>query len=702
MDRRKLLSLMILLVMVFSTSLYSQEDIKKIKKYFKMDLHQLLNVVMVTAGKKKEKVGDIPASVVLVSREDIETAGYQTLPEILESIPGLYITDDYTTQNIGVRGFWSFTPNRNMIILVNGIPIFEGLTSSYLLENIIIPVEAIDKIEVIRGPMSVLYGNGAFFGVVNIFTNQPGKEEFANIVTAALGSEKTSKLFLRTSGRSGDFQYTFNGTYFKTDGFDVPLEKTGGPAYTGLTAEDQLERSEKFFNLSGTFKDISFDVSYSENQKEWMFLFPSYSDGNLVIYRDMRLNLGYKRALSDTFSVEAKIGYFQNRMNYDYDWLFEEFYGVQHNETSGFRGELNLFIKPCSKLDITVGMDYLKILNASSNFTIPFFGENLVHYNLADGEAVVNQSIFAQLTYTLSDKLKIVAGAMVEQTPEYTLEERIGDYILSTSTSTFATFSQTKAEFIPRFALIYSLNQQNILKFLYGKAFNRPSFLQNLDLLINSEFPPLEPETIQTFELNYIGFLSSDFTIRLSVFRNILNNLIYRTIISSGGEWFYYHANVGEMTTTGLEFTLQIEPFNNLRLELSGTYQDTKDKRAGFEDINVAYSPKFLGYFNASYFINKNISLAVTGNYVDEMEAYYDDTLPVPGRLGEKVDSYLLMGANLRIRNLFGTGMFINFRCSNLLDQEIHYPATANNSLFASRGTIGRGRSFLLTMGWKF
>lgn len=94
--------------------------------------------------------------------------------------------------------------------------------------------------------------------------------------------------------------------------------------------------------------------------------------------------------------------------------------------------------------------------------------------------------------------------------------------------------------------------------------------------------------------------------------------------------------------------------------------------------------------------------MAVTGNYVDEMETYYDDTLPVPGRLGERIDSYLLLGANLRIRNLLGTGLFLNFRCSNLLDQDVRYPATANNFLFASRGTVGRGRSFLLTLGWKF
>lgn len=706
MGNKKILSMLILLVllaMIYPPGMYSQEqDIKKIKKYFKMDLHQLLKMEITTAGKKKEKIGDIPASVVLVTREDIETAGYQTLPEILENIPGLYITDDYSILNIGVRGFWAYTPNRNMIILVNGIPFFEGLTSSYLLEMINVPVEAIDKIEVIRGPMSVIYGNGAFFGVINIFTNQRDEEAPSNMVTASFGSEKTGKLFARASGTSGDFKYVINGTYVKTGGLNVPLEKISGPAYTGLTTSGILERSEKFLNFSGIFKGVSFDATYSENRKESpIFLLP-YSDGTLVVYRDMRINFGYKRTFSQTFKVEAKIGYFLTRMDYDYDFLFEDFYGIQKNESSGFEAELNLFVKPSQKLDITLGLDYLKILEVFNDYTIPLYGWNLVHHNLADGEALVNQAIFIQLTYAFSDKLKVVVGARVEQTPEYTLERRIGDFTLGNATRTRAAFSQTEVEFIPRLALVYSLDDRNIFKFLYGKAFNRPSVFQVRDLLENPGLPPLKPETIQTLELNYIGHLSPRLTLSLSVFRNILDRLIYRTMFTSGDTVSNYHANVGEMATTGVEFTLQSEPFNNLRLEISGTYQETKDKREEFEDIEVGYSPKLLGYFKASYFFNKNISLAVNANYVDKMEAYYDFTLPIPGRLGERVDSYVLMDANLRIRNLLGTGMFVNFRCSNLLDEEIRYPATANNFMFAPGGTVGRGRSFLLTIGWKF
>jgi outer membrane receptor protein involved in Fe transport len=667
-----------------------------------MDLGQLLKSEMTTAGKKKEKIGDIPASVVLVTRDDIETHGYQTLPEILKSIPGLYLTDDYFSKNIGVRGFWSITPNRNLIILVNGISYKEDLSSSYLLENITVPVEAIDKIEVVRGPMSVVYGNGALFGVINIITNQIENNADNNIVALSAGSEKTGKVFARAAGEGKDYRYSINGSFHSTDGFNYPLERIGGPEMAEFSTEGRLERSEKYFNFSGTYKGIFIDACLSENDKESLTLLPSVADGTKTLFKDMRFQVGYQKDISDTLSIKAQFGYFHNQLSFDFDMLIDNIYALQENGASGFYAGLTTFFNPSDDLDLTVGVNYHHVNEAYNSYTIPFFALNLVHHNLADGDAIVTQSLFSQLTYNLTDKIKIVAGAMLEQTPKYTLEERIGDYQTLVSSSTEATFSQTGVEFIPRLALLYSVNENNVFKFLYGKAITRPSFFQNMDLVINAGFKQLEPETIQTFEFNYVGYLSSSLTVSASIFRNSLDKLIYRSLIPGAGDFSTYHANVGEMATTGVEVTIQGNPLARLRIELSGTYQDTEDKRAGFENIEVAYSPKFLGYVKASYFLNKDISLAVSGNYVDEMEPYFDDTLATPGRLGNKIDGYFLLGANLRIRNVLGTGAFVNLRVSNLLDEEIRYPTTTNNSAFAGLGTIGRSRSFLLTIGWKF
>ena len=695
-----------------------KEEKEKPDELFNLSLEELMNVKITTAGRTPEEIRNIPASVVVITRDDIEKYGYQSLVEVLENIPGLYYTNDYFMENFGVRGFWTEAALRNVIILVNDIEQTEYLGSENRLELINIPVEAIDRIEVVRGPMSVMYGTGAFFGVINIFTNKTDIYDGGPVsqISASAGSEKTKKVTVRVSDISddGDLQYTFNASYFYTYGLDVAYEKFGVVGHPVPTTGGQLENSEKYFNFSGLFKGFSFDASYSESRNGSLIILPSLSDGTRMDWRKLNLFFGYEKTFSDKAKAEARFGYFMNKWTFDYDIIVENFYGRQINYSSGYKAELNLFLDPSPKLNISLGLSYLKVLESGLDVAIPFFGFNNYHMYLADGESMINQAIYAQLNYAFSDKFKIVAGARLEQVPEYTIEEisnggmDVVDPALAQKT-TQAVYSYTKTEFIPRLALIYQPNEDHALKFLYGKAINRPSLFQSRDLVVFPSSEPLNPEYIQTLELNYIATLSSKFTVSLSLFRNMLENLIYRTYFTVEGELISYFGNVGEMTTNGVEVTIQAAPVEDFFLEISGTYQHTKEKPrvgAGGGEVQVpddpGYSPKFLGYIKASYFFNDNVSLAVTGNYVGKMETYYDHTLTPAARIGDPVDGYFLLGANLRIRNMFAPGIFLNLRGSNLLDQEIYYPATSNNSGYAKKGTIGRGISFLLTLGWKF
>jgi outer membrane receptor for ferrienterochelin and colicins len=259
-------------------------------------------------------------------------------------------------------------------------------------------------------------------------------------------------------------------------------------------------------------------------------------------------------------------------------------------------------------------------------------------------------------------------------------------------------YSFTDIVFIPRLALLYSPGDAHTIKLMYGKAINRPSFFQLSDFQSSASYK-LTPELIHTLELNYIGVFSPKISMDLSFFRNMLDDLLYRTQILVGSDYYSWYANVGEMTTNGVELTINTRPSDKLAVDISGTYQDTKESRPGVEDTVPGFSPKLLGYLNASYFFNKDISLAVTGNYVDAMEAYLDATVDPVARTGDKVDGYFLLGANLRFRNLFGSGLYLNIRGSNLLDTEVRYPNTSN-SVFTTKGLIGRGRTILATVGW--
>lgn len=688
-----------------TTPVYAQEEEEEVvEDVADMALEDLLNVEITTAGKQAEKVSEVPASVVVVTRADIEMYGYETLAEILRNIPGLYVIDDYSYITTGVRGVWTVDPNRNLIILVNDVKQREGMFSGNLLEQINIPPEAIDRIEVVRGPMSVIYGTGAFFGAINIKTKQEFQEKQVSEVSVAYGTQKTARLFARAAGQEGDFKYSFNGTYYDTDGIDADLEKIAGPAYAGVTTKGKLENKEKYFNFSGKFKGFSMDASYSETRKEDMFLLPPVDDNLFYFTRMARIAFGYEHEFSDKLRANAKFNYSLNRNEYSYDFLIPNLYGEQESGASYYEAEMNLFADPSPQVGITMGLNYSRFFDYVDRVDLPLIGLNHSYDRIAEGDAFQTLAAFAQINFSPSKKFKIVAGARIEKVPEFNIESKVGisdptDPNFGTYISSQGTYSQTGIEFIPRVALILTPNEKNSIKLLYGRALNRPSYFQNAGAILAGA-PSLEPELIDTFEINYIGSLSPKFTMNLSVFRNLLDKLIFRTQVLVGSTYISTFDNVGKIDTTGGELTLTFKPSEKFILELSGMYQDTKDKREGFEDIKPGYSPKFLGYAKASLFLTKDISIAVTGNYVGEMESYYDDNLGA--RLGQPVDGYFLLGANLRIRNIGGTGMFLNIRGSNLLDQEFFYPTTSNNNLFATNGTIGRGMSVIVTLGYKF
>lgn len=704
---------------------------KEVVDVMDMSLEDLLKVEITTASKKLEKVIDIPASVVILTRADIERYGYQSLAEVLENIPGLYQTDDYLTQNFGVRGFWTIIPQRNIIILVNGVAQTDGLTSGNWLQHISLPVEAIDRIEVVRGPMSVMYGTGAFFGVINIKTNIVESYKPLTLVSASVGSENTHKLFTRLSGKERGFQYSFNASYFHTDGIDVPYTDIGEPEIlagwgvpAGARTGGQLQNSEKYFNFSGQFNGFSFDSSFTEADRGRITVLPSIGDGDgdgtTQYTRAMRIAFGYKKEFSNKVKMDARFGYFMNRAVYDYKWLFVNYLGSQNDESRAYNAEVNLFLSPSSRLEITAGLNYRKILEIKNEANGPAIGVTLWTFSLAKGESMVTQSLFTQWNYSLTRRIKIVAGLRLEQTPAYTLQFKKGDVVNGNYSTVTKDYSYTRVQYIPRLALIYNFDGRNVLKLLYGKAINQPSFSQMAEA---GYFPPdplpnPEPENIQTLELNYVGQYSPELSVSASVFRNMLDRLIYRSLqVFNGVLYESSFANVGKMNTTGVELTLQARPIEPLSFEFSATYQDTMDNTEHtkvdqtdetYKIPTPGYSPHFLGYFKAAWLIQKNISLALTGNYVGPMESYYDDTLkdsqghPAPGRLGQKVDGYFLLGANLRIKKLFKTGLYLDLRGSNLLDQKVYYPTTPYNNLFATKGTVGRGISFLLTLGWKF
>ena len=680
---------------------------------YDLSLGELAHVEITSAARSSEKIEEIPASVVLITRQEIDSYGYATLTELLGHIPGLYQIDDYQEgAKLGLRGFWSGVTNRNIIVLVDGVKQVEDRDQSSPLNKIAVPVESIERVEVVRGPLSVIYGPGALFGVINIITHKPDSASSSR-VSASYGQRNTKRAFIRVMDKMGELEFALNATFYGTDGIDEPysrIQTTPSPGVAGLSTENRLEDGERYLNLFASFRDWFFDTSFVRSEKEFFFPLPAVADGSLRTTEAANLAVGYARELSPTLSLDGKLVYSSNDAHLRYDIRRPDWDGNQRWKSSALEFELNGFWLLNPNLDVTVGMNRRSVLDLSDRFHIPSSGFPSTQHAarlLVDGEHIVTQALFSQANYHLSNDLLLVAGVRAEQQLPYRLSDSKAAG-LPEFTFREGKFDEDGITLIPRAAAIYNLNDRHIFKAMYGEAINRPSFLQNITNTLDPNRDSLEPEKIETLELNYITTLSQRMRVNLSLFHNVLTDLITRQAEFVGGDYTTFSGNGGKLVTDGIEMTVQSRPIAALGVELSGTYQSTEDEDAA--DRTVAYSPNILGYMRALYSLSAKTSVALTGNYVDSVQPFYDITLVDPdlgvegeqkGRIGHSVEGYVTLGANLRTEDFYYPGVFINIRGSNLLDSTIRYPSFTTNA-WADKGTLGTGRAVLATVGWKY
>ncbi|HTQ50384.1 MAG TPA: TonB-dependent receptor plug domain-containing protein, partial [Candidatus Acidoferrales bacterium] len=129
-----------------------------------------------SASKFEQKATEAPSSTTVITSDEIQRYGYRTLADILASVQGFYISYDRDYDFLGARGVNLGDFNSRILLLVNGHRINNDLNdAAYIDTAFLLDVDLIDRVEIIRGPGSVLYGNNAFFGVINVITRQ-GKQ----------------------------------------------------------------------------------------------------------------------------------------------------------------------------------------------------------------------------------------------------------------------------------------------------------------------------------------------------------------------------------------------------------------------------------------------------------------------------------------------------------------------------------------------
>jgi outer membrane receptor for ferrienterochelin and colicin len=696
-----------------------------------ISLEELLNIEVTTASKKAQSISKIPSSVVIISRTDIKRYGYRSLEEIFQNIPGLYLIDykGYMGSSIGVRGY-ATQLNTNIVVLLNGNRIKSDVYNAFSFNMLNIPVESIDRIEIVRGPLSIMYGSNAFFGAINIITNNIAFSPITNnSVNAFYETPKSFKFSFNRQDNSNNFDYTLTTGYKYNYGIDEKFSKminnftsissNFGISDPNKTSKNYFNTKSFFLNFTGTHDNlnvnITFDKSYFGQTFSTLFYHPA--ENKLTYFNG---SISYDKDLSNHIRINSKISYnsfllymADNYYSADSNTIYPKndiySYGEYFSDKITFTTDI--FYNNLKNLEIQFGTKYEVTFDAGDKTDAPF---NSTNYNLInragslDNSNYKTLSLYSEFNYKLNPSIILVGGIRAEKIFPFDLILHRGAYTPGYKKYE-KRYYENKIYLVSRGAIIYNISEYNTIKLLYGEAIRVPSLWEYRNNIISGK--DLSPEKIRTEEINFLNLIAKNFALNFSIYANQLDKLINRTVILTPPYTSYY-SNTNAINAYGAEILLNYDFSTIIKSELAINYQKSEYRAKAFENVKVEFSPEFLGYFKISYLVNDLISVNLSNIYVGSMYSQWDNNLKDPsdptkgkiGRIGPKVEPYILSKLNILASNIplnKNNYISLSFAIDNLFDKEFRYPINSV-SAWANKGILGNRRSYTFNAIYNF
>jgi len=531
------------------------------------------------ASKYIQKVTKAPSSVTIITSDDIRRYGYRTLADILRSVRGFYITYDRNYTYVGDRGL--LRPgdyNSRILLLVDGHrmnePVYDAM---YIGREFPIDVDLIDRVEVIRGPSSSIYGTSAFFAVINVITKQPRAVNEAEVSGqfASFGTEE-GRLTYGHKFKNG-VDMLLSGSLYGSLGqprlffpeFDSPASSNG------IALNCDFEQSEQLFTKV-TYRDFTVLGVYGSRLKG----IPTGSFGTIFDDRRNRtidnhgfLDLGYEHGFAGGLDLSARVYYDQ----YDYDghYIYNQSqtdtpYPVVNNDLTHSKwwgAEFKLTKNLFDKHKLTVGSEFRDDFRAyQGNYNLNPF---IVY--LDDNHPDLVEAVYVEDEYAVRSNLILNVGARYDH---------------------YSTFGGTAN---PRLGLIYSPREKTTLKFLYGTAFRAPSAYElyyNDGGLSAEANPYLKPEKIRTTELVVEQYLGSHLRLAASGYHYNISDLISATDLPGGLTQF---RNAERVRANGLEGEVESKWAHGFEVGANYAFQQAQYVQTGGALTN---SPRHLANLN--------------------------------------------------------------------------------------------------------
>ncbi len=547
-------------------------------------LEDLMSVEVGTvfgAAKREQRVTEAPSSVSIVTAEDIRTFGWRTLAEALTSVRGFYVTNDRNYSYVGVRGFSRPTDyNNRILVLVNGHRFNDNVYDQALV-GLEFPIDMalVDRIEVIRGPGSALYGTSAFFAVINVVV-RPGGALGGSESSVEAGSFGTYRLRTSLGQRSASgVDSLLSVSHVSSDGqrvlyfpeFDTPASNFGvnrnadGESSTSMFGSVGRGR----FLLQGAYVhrrktiptgsyDITFDDrNYTDDDRGWV-------DGTVTG--------GFKgaaltgRAFADYSGYRGIYFYLEDALVLD---------DRGHGAWIGFEGTASK--RAGERHQLTAGVEYRRNLwqDQSSTYLNPTEVSLDSHYtsNQVAG--------YAQDEIALHRRLTATVGARYDW------------------------WSLTGGTVTPRAGLVYRTDADTAIKALYGEAYRAPTVYETY--YYPDDTRVLRPERLRTSEVVYEQYIGGGLRLTATGYITRARNLISQRTD-------YVFENREQARSRGVEVEAERRWTSGLLLRGSFVAQQTRDPIA---DAELSNSPRRLALVQASLPLwQRRVGVAAESQYV--------------------------------------------------------------------------------------
>jgi iron complex outermembrane receptor protein len=536
-----------------------QTDPASAEELSELSLEQLMEVPIVAAGKREQSQRQAAAPVSVVTADDIELFGHRNLADVLRNQRGFYLHTDGLNWVTGVRGFlrpgeW----NARLLVLVDGRSTRENLYGqSHLDQDFVVPIEAVKRVEIVRGPGSALYGGSAVFGVVNVVTKdgadlngaqvrvQAGNRDTARV--SALYGTRTNDGWDILAGASG---FTTNGEHdIEYDGVDDAARNFGH-----IRGADGEHAHAGFLKVRLGDFTATFDLATRMRDSRAATYAASFFEPGGMHERRGNVTLRFDHDLGGGHRLHAMAYY--GHYNYRQDWTYapdpdfgtpaNRYVAESNNDWLG--QELHYSWQVDKRLHVMVGADATQSLFAHQRDHDQLGGE------LLDVSDSYNAwAVFGEVEWQATDWLRLVGGLRRDQ------------------------IQDVGAQLSPRAAAILTPTPADTVKLLYGRAFRQPNLfeLAYASPGVTLSNPDLRSEVVDTYEAVWEHQFKSGWRTSVGGFYWRMDDAMDAVVLPDGAS---QTQNIGSLSARGIELELQRRWESGASVRLYGTWTRAEDE----------------------------------------------------------------------------------------------------------------------------